>query len=160
MLQNKEKQIQDLLKNEMGLFVAVAECQMGLLVCNVKASCSRMSNDWNTARRFFKKLLRICYNYRCQQISYSQVLCNSAEYLIRIFNEHWRIQPETLLIKEYQWFYLPASIHKIEPILDLGLFCLLGNCPKKPGNLEIGIEGTSEESFEKYISVINKWKRF
>jgi len=41
-LQNKKKQIEDLLKNE-----------MGLLVNNVTAGSSRMSDDRNTAGRFF-----------------------------------------------------------------------------------------------------------
>jgi len=39
---------------------------------------------------------------------------------------------------------MPASVHKIEPILDLGPFCLLGNHPMKPKNVETGIAGTSE----------------
>jgi len=42
-LQNKKKQIPDLLKSE-----------EGLLVNNVKADSRRMSNDWNTARRFLQ----------------------------------------------------------------------------------------------------------
>ena len=51
---------------------------------------------------------------------------------------------ETLFVKECQWLYIPASVHKIEPILYLGPFCLLGNCSMKPRNLETGTAGTSK----------------
>jgi hypothetical protein len=62
---------------------------------------------------------------------------------IEEFNQYTK-DKETLFVKEYQWFYMPASVHKIEPILDLGPFCLLGNHPMKPRNVETGSAGTSE----------------
>ena len=51
---------------------------------------------------------------------------------------------ETLFVTEYQWFYMPSSVHKIEPILHQGPSCLMGNCPMKTRNLETVTAGATE----------------
>ena len=59
-----------------------------------------------------------------------------------------------LFVKEYPWFCKPAIVHKIlisGADIFSGAFCLLGNCPRKPRNLERRLVSTSEVICKKYL---------
>jgi hypothetical protein len=106
-VQNKKETIQDLFKKE-----------MGLLVDKVKGGRGGTSHDGNTATRFFK-------NYResaritgvnADLIRRFYVILQSIslgfEVNIEEFDKYTK-DTAKLFVKEYSWFYMPASVHTV-----------------------------------------------
>ncbi|XP_025419316.1 uncharacterized protein LOC112689694 [Sipha flava] len=91
---------------------------MGLKVDYVRSGGEGTSNDGNTSRRFFddpsiaaeitgiKESLII----RCATIL--KAMSSGYEINKKIFSEY-AIETAKLLVKEYPWYYMPASVHKI-----------------------------------------------
>lgn len=92
--------------------------KLGLIVDKPRSGGSGTSNDGNTARKFFSKSkvsaeitgLRQDLIDRCSTIL--QVLSSGFNIDFEKFN-NYALETARLLVQEYPWYNLPASVHKI-----------------------------------------------
>lgn len=92
--------------------------QMGLMIDQVQPGGAGTSNDGNTARRFFRnfnesaKITEINVELIKRFGVILQTLASGFEVDVTAFDVYCQETAE-LYIKEYAWFYMPASVHKI-----------------------------------------------
>jgi hypothetical protein len=124
----------DLFKNE-----------MGILANKFTPGGSGSSQGGNTVRRIFKmyresaRITGVNENIILRFYVIMQNISSRFELNTEEFNKYKKKRLNYFL-KNTRGF----ACQSIEPIFFLGPFCLLGNCPRKPRNLETRIASTSE----------------
>jgi len=88
---------------------------MGLKVDYVRSGGEGTSNDGNTSRQFFddpSKAAKVTGIKESLIMCCATILTAGYEINKKIFSEY-SIEPTKMLVKEYPWYYMPASVHKI-----------------------------------------------
>lgn len=126
---------------------------MRLKVDYVRSGDKGTSNDGNTSRRFFNDPSRAAeitgiketLIIRCTTIL--KAMSSGYEINEKAFSEY-AIETSKLLVKEYPWYYMPASVHKI---------LLHGSSVTSAALLPIGqMSKEAQEARNKYLKTIRE----